>query len=214
MKLIKKQDNDIYLVDGSKTLIFTFGGNGDLYWAIRNSESDILEHETFIITKENYALYEQFETLFKDIKNINIFLPKNYDETYEEYMKQIEEKKDLYRVNNFANYHELYDDKNSRVTWYSDNTAHEVANYLIIEKIGETFKIDFHTQPYIKGYDMEDNSFCISVRICNSGSSYRPFNILFMKMFNNMHDITDINDYGHQYHIEEYQYMLKKKKEK
>ena len=51
----------------------------------------------------------------------------------------------------------------------------------------------------------------MGIRISNSGSRYAPFNIVFMRMFTKLQDIDDINDYGHQIHIEEYLYNQKVK---
>lgn len=62
-----------------------------------------------------------------------------------------------------------------------------------------------------EGYDNEyllDG--LISIRFRNSGSRYAPFNRLFMKMFNKLQFLDDVNDYGHQIHIEEYLYNNKR----
>ena len=50
----------------------------------------------------------------------------------------------------------------------------------------------------------------ISVRFRNSGSRYVPFNIAFMDMYNDMKEVDDVTDKGHQLHIEEYLYETKK----
>ena len=201
MKVTKEKSEfglNIFLVDGDKYLAFTFGGNGDLYWSI-HSKNDIDKHDHFIITKENYAIYSLFEQLFSDIENINI-----YDE---------EDDKDKYRIFNYANYNELFDDSTKTITWYSDETAHEVANILTIKKNYDFFKIDFYIQPYIEDYDRDFySSRYIPIRFRNSGSSYDPFNIIFMRMYNNMREIDDVNDVGHQMHVEEYLYRKTKLK--
>lgn len=228
MKFIKEKGDfglNIFLADYEKYLAFTFGGNGDLYWSIningKNENSDY-KHDSFIITKENYDLYRLFEELFLDIENINIFGIEDdilfyieNDEEKRKYLenrsKEIEDEKRKYRLYNFSNYNELFDTNNKTITWYSDETAHEVANILKIKKEENIFRIDFYTQPYINGYDEDFASAKhISVRFRNSGSSYYPFNIIFMKMYNELHKIDDINDFGHQIHIEEYLYNQEK----
>ena len=188
----KSQFGPTILFDEENNLLrFTFGGNGDLYWSIHSKNTN--NHYTFVITKENYGVYILFEQLFNDIETINIFdecyIP-FYIETEEEkkeyfknYEKENEYQKKKYRLFNYSNYNELYDDNNKTITWYSDETAHEVANILKIKKAEEKFIIEFYTQPYINGYDEDFHSpNHISVRFRNSGSSYDPFNIVFMKI--------------------------------
>lgn len=223
MNVIKKEGEfgpTILFYEENKILKFTFGGNGDLYWTIHcKNESD---EKSFVITKENYSVYTLFEQLFSDIENINIFDTDSIpfyietEEEKEEYLKkrekQIEKEKNGYRLFNCSNYNELYDSDSKTITWYSDETAHEVANILKIKKIDDTFVIGFYIQPYVKGYDKDFYSANhIPIRFRNSGSSYDPFNMVFMRMYNNMHDLDDINDIGHQVHIEEYLHSKEKK---
>ncbi len=73
-----------------------------------------------------------------------------------------------------------------------------------------SFLIEFYTQASIKGYDEDFHTpRHIPIRFRNSGSRYSPFNTVFMKMYNDLKEIDDINDYGHQIHIEEYIYTKK-----
>lgn len=167
-------------------------------------------------------MYKLFEELFYNIENINIyniedFIPfyitedeekKEYLENQkEELLKEIEEEKSRYQFYNCSNYNELFDANKNTITWYSDETAHEVSNILKIKKEKNAFKIEFYTQPYKEGYDKDFHSVgYIPIRFRNSGSSYDPFNQIFMRMYNSMNEIDDINDIGHQIHIEEYLY--------
>lgn len=221
MKVIKKEEEkglNIYFKTDNKCLSFVFGGNGDLYWTIHNmniKENMEYNYDYFIINKENYNVYKLFEQLFFDIENINLFdeidIP-FYLETYEEKKEYLEKKKcekeemkKRYRLYNDSNYNELYDKNNRTITWYSDETAHEVSSILKIKQEEDSFKIEIFHQPHKNGYD-EDlyiNGF-IPIRIRNSGSYYDPFNIIFMRMYNNMYVLDDVNDFGHQIHIEEY----------
>ena len=52
----------------------------------------------------------------------------------------------------------------------------------------------------------------MGIRFRNSGSRYMPFNAVFMRMFREMQNIDDVNDYGHQMHMEEYLYEKNKMK--
>jgi len=223
MKVVKQKNEhglNIFIQEEQKYLAFSFGGNGDLYWSIHISNSDTDKYN-FIITKENYSIYSLFLQLFNDIENINIFgeieIPFyiENDEEKREYIKQrneeIENDKKKYQLFNYSNYNKLFDKTNEIITWYSDETAHDVANILKIKKEKEIFKIEFYTQTYVEGYDEDFYSlYCIPIRFRNSGSSYHPFNIIFMKMYNNMKEIDDAKEIGHQIHIEEYLYNKNK----
>lgn len=226
MEVIKEKDEfglRIFLNEDEKYLAFTFGGNGDLYWAIHNESEEINEeynYDFFEITKENYGVYRLFEKLFLDVENINIFDIEDipfYLETDEEranYVKErrkwLEEEKAKIRLYNWSHYNELFDGNKKTITWYSDETAHEVSNYLKIIKEKDKFRVEFFIQPHIRGYERDFNDIgYISVRFCNSGSSYEPFNTIFMKMYNDLPQVDDINDFGHQVHMEEYLYNQK-----
>lgn len=203
MRVIKKESEfglNIFLVEGDKNISIIFGGNGDLYWSLHSN--NVVNDNSFIITKENHGVYELFEQLFNDIENINLF----YDEGIYEKCD-----KDEYRLFNCSNYNELFD--GNVITWYSDETSHEVANILRIIKEDESFKLEFIIQNSISGYDDDFHSaHYIPIRFRNSGSFYFPFNVVFMRMYNAMKNIDDINDYGHQMHIEEYLFKIKKLK--
>lgn len=230
MKVIKKNDEfglNVFFLENGKYINFCFGGNGDLYWTIHNKNVDLnsdYNYESFVITKENYLVYRLFEQLYHDIENIEIFdfeddVPFYIEDDKEklEYLenrrKQVLEDKMRYRLYNYSNYNELFDVNSKTITWYSDETAHDVSNILKIKKEGNTFKIEFYTQQYIEGYDKDfHNPGYIPIRFRNSGSSYAPFNVIFMRMYNNMQNIDDVNDIGHQIHIEEYLYSKGKTK--
>ena len=224
MKIIK-HENEFGLIisfqELDKQFDVSFGGNGDLYWTIRSKNTDI--DNNFIITKENYIVYKLFEELFEDIENIRIFAEEyvplylENEEEKLEYLKnrqeEIEYEKNKYKLFNHSNYNELLNKEKNIITWYSDETNHEVANILKIKKENETFKLEFFVQPYVEGYDRDFNSlYHIPIRFRNSGSSYDPFNIVFMRMYQKMKQIDDINDYGHQIHIEEYLFNQNKVK--
>ena len=76
MKVVKSYNEfgykNIIFIDGNKELLFTYGGNGDLYWILKNKDSEYKEqrHDFFVITKENYQVYSLFEELFKNIHKL------------------------------------------------------------------------------------------------------------------------------------------------
>lgn len=197
MKVVKQESEfglDIFFKEEKKYLAITYMGNLDLYWSIYSD--DINKDNEFIITKENYEVYKLFDQLFNDIININVFNDEEPDE-----------EKEMYRLYNKSNYNELYNENTNTITWYSDETASEVANILKIKKEYGTFKIQFYIQPHIGEYDEDFHSLhYIPIRFRNSGSRYEPFNVVFMRMYSNMEELDDVNDCGHQIHIEEYLY--------
>lgn len=229
MKVTKEKNEfglNITMSEGKKSLHIYFGGNGDLYWAIsREGEGDTdYNHDSFKITKENYGIYRLFEKMFFDIENLRIFgqdepIPP-YLETEEEireYLKnqakRIEKERERYRLFNRSNYNDLFNAQNGTVTWYSDETAAVLANYVRIKKEKDAFILEFNKQPYVDGY-VEDfhSEWDIPIRFSNSGSKYEPFNTVFMRMYNAMDGVDDVNDEGHQIHIEEYLYNQDKAK--
>ena len=215
MKLTKETNQigiNIILADGNKYIMFSYGGNLDLYLSIHSKGKD----KQFIITKENYQVYQSFCELFNDIENMKIYDCDDYipfyietEEEKETYLmeiaRQYEDDKIRYSLYNKSNYNELFDKENRTVTWYSDETAHEVANILKIKQHENIFVLDFFVQPYVDGYDEDFHTESyIPIRFRNSGSSYEPFNIIFMRMYHKLKMIDDINDIGHQIHLEEY----------
>ena len=80
---------------------------------------------------------------------------------------------------------------------------------LTIKKEDDQFLLEF-TSPKI-----DDNDFIfrmlgtVSIRFRNSGSTYDPYNIIFMRMFNKLQDYDP--EY-HQMHIEELVYKRTLKK--
>ena len=80
-------------------------------------------------------------------------------------------------------------------------------------KAKDHFVIVFNIQEYIEGYDRDFASlYYIPIRFRNSGSRYDPFNIIFMRMYEKLKKINDVNEYGHQIHIEEYLYEQEQQK--
>lgn len=208
MKVVKQESEfgmDIFFKEENKYFAITYGGNLDLYWIIYSE--DVNKDNNFVITKENYEVYRLFEQLFDDIDDINIY--KYQNQQFSGNFKKAQKEK--YRKSNTSNYNVLYNEKEKLITWYSDETAFCVANVLKIKKEYEIFKLEFFIQPYIDGYDRDFNSLHhIPIRFRNSGSFYNPFNVVFMRMYSNMKEIDDVNDYGHQIHMEEYLYSQSK----
>lgn len=212
MEVIKKVGNqsgyDFYLKQDNKILKIVFGGNLDLYWnLILHEEKPKYDEitEKFIITKENYFIYSLFEKLMNDVKEANIYEPEEGDDifgnTTEEDCKRWNE-----RLKNRYNYHELFDSNTETITWHSDDEEYSVADRVKINKVDDTFVLEF-TRPNLTrdnfGYRMAGS---VSIRFRNSGSRYDEFNIPFMRMYNTMQDY-DPN--YHQIHPEELNHQKK-----
>lgn len=219
-----------YLQEGNKVLKIIFGGNLDLYWNIfefSERDKDLTQEElkkeiygerkyTFTITKENYFIYSLFEELYDDIKKSRIFIPtvkkeeqdikKDLDEDFD-FWKELDEteinkrnrwykERDIYQL--------LFDGEN--IEWHSDDDMYDRADRVIIKKAEDTFILEF-TRPAIT-----DDNFIyrlggsISIRFRNSGSIYDPYNIIFMRMFNNL---QEYNPEYHQIHLEELSHQKK-----
>lgn len=178
----------------NKHLEIFFGGNLDLYMTL-GTDKNLPYNENvtidFDITKEDYEIYELFDTLYNDIINGNI-----YDE--ERLNRNI---KDNYVYRDLV-------DKDNNITWISDDGPREVEDKLTISKLKDTYRLTFIRND--KDLDVGFKSpYSIVVRFRNSGSWYDPFNVLFMKLFHKLQEL-DIN--YHQYHIEEYLYKRKLKR--
>lgn len=226
MRFIKeeKEDGNIYTLVESKDkkLRIFYGGTFDLYWSLNDNELDIEEDKssssTFIITKENFALFNEFKKLFNDIDNINLYdedeyIPFEFDtvKEKEEYIenrrKEHEEEKRLYRERNHHHYNDLFDKEKRIITWVSDETCFITGNILKIKENSDSYVLEFSTQPFVDGYESDfKTATSIPIRFRNSGSTYYPFNRFFMNMYNNLKDIDDTYDYGHQIDVEEYLY--------
>ncbi len=212
---------DIELIDGNKSLTIMFGGTGDLYWIIKNKgalKGKEYNYDNFVITKENYPLYSTFKKLITDIKEINIYDNPDFppyietEEEKKEYLYEQELDKKRYKMFNMSNYNNLYNQKENKITWVSDETGFEVANKVQISNLDDKILIEFCTQPYIEGYEREDNlAGIMGIRFRNSGSRYEPFNYVFMRMYQELQQLDDVKDECHQIHIEEYLFSKKKK---
>lgn len=178
----------------NKHLEIFFGGNLDLYMTL-GTDKNLPYNENitiyFDITKEDYSVFEPFDSLYNDIINGNVFDEKRLNRNI----------KDNYVYRNLV-------DKDNNITWISDNGPREVEDRLIISKLEDTYRLTFIRND--KELDCGFKSpYSIVVRFRNSGSWYDPFNVLFMKLFHKLQEL-DIN--YHQYHIEEYIYTRKLKK--
>lgn len=184
------------LRDNDKSMILSFQGNLDFYMSAISYKDNRDKKISFTITKENYAIYSLFDELFRDIEECNIF---SVDETRLEFMDDEDEIKEYYerieRMNNDLKTYSAYKRliKRNLITWKSDDRDYGEPDFVKIYRGEDAFYITFVRQS-------EELHMGTVVRFRNSGSSYDPFNIPFMKFFNKLQEYDP--EY-HQIHIEE-----------
>lgn len=197
IKRFKNKTSNIYdynLIKDNKQLSIFFGGNLDLYLSVSDGEEIPYEQEkeiTFDITKENYDLYTIFKEMYDEIVSGNI------------YDSELDKHKSLSLL---AAQKDLVDNKKN-ICWISDDAPRESADRLIISKEIDKIKLTFkRTNIDIDMSDGFKSPFWLSVRIRNSGSRYDPFNVPFMRMYQN---IQTIDPEYHQVDVEEIIYQKK-----
>lgn len=194
---ITKNKNDYnYDIFNIKTdqgiLQISFENNLDLYWTLFTNENlSNINTKEFLITKENYFIYDTFYNLYNAIKNKTPYSNLPYDMDYKN--KCLKYYDDENSINLF---------KNNKVEWHSDNFDYDSASILFIEKKdNDIFSVMFEKS---KNNDLFET---FEIRFCNSGSRYSPFNVSFMNMY---HKFQEYNCNYHQIHFEEYMYNQKK----
>lgn len=214
--------SDFHIEKDNQRLEIVFGGNGDLYWILDNSQIDPDTYEEyrkelespyqdkFIITKENYFIYQLFDELIQDIEDSRIYLPtinelelefyffgEEKRETSEERCKRLnEEHKKYYR------YKLLFED--GVICWHSDEHIFEDADRVKIYRLNDEIILEFSRPPVKREERIYRMPGTTGVRFRNSGSTYDPYNIIFMRMFQKLQEYTP--EY-HQIHIEELEYQ-------
>lgn len=222
---------DYILKEDNKILRIAFGSNLDLYWSLTDLEADrTLDtlydevYNSFVITKENYHIYTLFKKLVEDIKLPRVYEPLKREQLDEEDLPdpEIEEildelnhgKSEEERCNewnqelkNSNRYQKLYDGENIR--WHSDDDCYEVADRVMITELDDSILLEFYRPETTFGTIGFRMPGTVTIRFRNSGSTYDPLNIVFMKMYQKLQEYNP--DY-HQVHFEEitYQKTLKK----
>lgn len=197
---------DISFTTENKKFLMNFGGDGDLYWSIFKADDLPSQEISFEITKENYFLYERFLELYNGIEECKVFevIPLEL-----ELCDSVDERERLCervaRSNSLLKRDRAYSllFSNGVICWHSDEDNYDAASVVEIRKNEESFSLVF--KPGLH----EDEANSVSIRFRNSGSTYKPFNILFMRMYN---ALNDYNFDCYQMHIEESLYRQKVKR--
>ncbi len=213
----------ISLIRDKKHLDISFAGNLDLYFTLYTPTEDT----TFIINKDNYPVYLLFTKLYQTIISGNIFpidkenIIKECELSNLDYHQILLEKElqNQERISNFkAKAQATGLIKNNIITWLSDDFSSEIAPYFTITKVNDYYVFEFFNNSlnnaskndldyfFLKIMQLKNNH---SVRIRNSGSSYEPFNVCFMKLYQELITLSQL-DYE-QIGIEEYQILASSK---
>lgn len=222
---------DYLIKQDNKLLKIAFGSNLDLYWSLTNLDADRTldslydeQYETFLITKENITLYDLFKKIVDDIKLPRVYEPTKREDLDEEDLpdpeieviladfdngKSEQEKCDEWNeeLKKSERYRKLYDGENIR--WHSDEDYYEIADRVMITELEDSILLEFYRPKNTLdtiGFRMPGT---ITIRFRNSGSTYDPLNIVFMKMYQQLQDYNP--DY-HQVHFDEIEYQKRLKK--
>ena len=106
----------------------SFQNNLDLYWryAYEGNIQLTPDQKEFLITKENYYIYQLFETLYNSIKKGEIELYKLEDS------EELDSNNKILATNTSA-HNLLYN--NGILDWHSDDSVYENSSRLIIEQL-------------------------------------------------------------------------------
>ena len=186
MKLEKDISDNVarlYLI-GENRVNITYGGTGDLGISIFSNKRR-KKHE-LVITSDDSEIYQIFDELYNDIKDINVF-----DSDIPSWVKGKERKRQIqeqieyedrmrreYRTENRNNYQELFNEEKGTITWCNDYRRSDEGSVLKIIKGDNSYKLEFSLQDK----DADPEQF-ISIVITNHGSRYGSFNIPFMNMY-------------------------------
>lgn len=209
--------------EDDKTFTISFGGNLDLYWSLKIEKDykDFVEmqkeiYETFLITKENYQIYDLFKTLLEEIKSSKVYTPNqecvvNEDDEIEYYPPSIEEINRVNERNEKLKEEEGYKRliKEDSVEWHSDEEEYSIADVVKISEQGEIILLEFY-RPALTGekYGMRFPG-TVTIRFRNSGSRFHPYNYVFMRHYNALQEFDpELDKEFHQIHIEELPYQL------
>ena len=192
----------VSLQSDRNSLSFTYGTNGDLSIAV-NARRYVNEYnyDNFTITKKDGKVYQLFEKLYNDIKDINVYDEEEELVSCHDKRKKREQlaiiierneiKRRLCRENNYSNYQDLFDEDTEIITWHSDDDKYNNANILKIEKEKDAFTLEFLVQSKNSIFNIFDSHISIPVIISGSDSRYQPFNSVFMNLYNELNQMEN-----------------------
>ena len=217
-------------IKDNKIFKISFGSNGDLYWSLTNLNiEEDLDYDVFTISiEDNYEVYSLLKKLYLDIKNAKIsdiddefpLFRFNRNEDLDDYEKNLntkyKEKEKAQKLKEREAYNLLFND--DKIIWVSDDRDYDKDQMVIISQKDNTFILEFVRKDKedkdIYHYMTSFSSYLISIRFRNSGSTYDPFNVIFMNMYNSLAHINfekdDVKQIEGQISIFEHQTLFKK----
>ena len=212
MELEKSFNNGygcITILNGKKKLTIEYAPNLDLYFVVEDTSE-------FVITKEDYQIYELFSKLYETIISADVFNQSSFYYyiteflghfgnkfiSYEDYLKKTKKSLEFKRKQNY--YADLVN--NGKIVWKCDDYPHDIGPSFKISKCTDIIKITFDKGDTEK-QDLFHPKNRTTVRIRTSGSAYNYFYIPFMMLFKELKELVLID----QIHIEEYLYTKKLK---
>ncbi len=212
MKLEKKFNSGygcIILTNDKQKLTIEYAPNLDLYFVVENANE-------FVITKEDYQIYELFLKLYETIISADVFNKSSFNYyineylghfdnefiSYEDYSKMNERKLEIIK----KQYHYTSLVNNSEIVWKCDDYPHDIGPSFKITEDSDIIKITFDRGNTEK-QDLFHPKNRTTVRIRTSGSAYNYFYAPFMMLFKELKDL----EIDSQIHIEEYLYTKKLK---
>lgn len=212
MELEKSFNNDygyITILNGKKKLTIEYAPNLDLYFVVENTSE-------FVITKEDYQIYELFSKLYETIISADVFNQSSFDYymseflghfgnkfiSYEDYSKMNDRKFEIIKKQDY--YTNLVNE--GKIVWKCDDYPRDSGPSFKIIKDKGLIKISF-SKDNTEKQDLFHPKNRTTVRIRTSGSAYNYFYTPFMTLFKELKELV-LED---QIHIEEYLYTKKLK---
>ena len=188
---VSKQENGydvITIITDEGEFTIRFEGVQDLFWCYfaKGSMLDAPETKTFIITEENYYLYESLDELFEAIKSSKPY--GNYP--FDDINKKLKNETSLVSSSECNG---LF--KDNIIEWHSDDgNEFDKASVLYLKKEKDRFSISFRKN---KPEHEIISPLTYSIRFRTSGSNYQNYYICFMNMY------QKLKQYNSQISIEE-----------
>lgn len=155
-----------------------FGGNGDLCFNPVMNRMELYESNDpicFNISKEDGFLYDSFKKLYNKICE---YSPYDYNDSKFS-ISEVELINDYKRRDSCRDYPLVHD---GIISWHSDEECCDTSSILNIYKLDdESLKLEF-----IKNKPEDEFYMTYGIRFRNSGSTYNPFNLRFMELYNNL----------------------------
>ena len=208
-KSFSKDYGYITILNGKKKLTIEYAPNLDLYFVVEDTSE-------FVITKEDYQIYELFSKLYETIISADVFNQSSFDYymseflghfnnkfiSYEDYSKMNDRKFEIIKK---QDYHTNLVNE-GKIVWKCDDYPRDSGPSFKISKCTDIIKITFDKGDTEK-QDLFHPKNRTTVRIRTSGSAYNYFYIPFMMLFKELKELVLID----QIHIEEYLYTKKLK---